>query len=284
MNKKIFILTLLLILVSLACSTSINIPEMDVGETQEVNLNLPIANSSNVSLIHIRMGGGLLDINPGASGLIDGTITYNVADWEPKINQQSNSYDLEQEKSWRLKGIPSDKIVNHWDLRFSEQVPLGINIEAGAYMGSLDLSGMQIQTLNITEGASESILSFNQPNSEIIDKLVYKTGASSVKFYGLANANFKTMDFTSGAGSYVFDFGGELKQDSTLNIKSAVSSIKIILPEGMKVVIDNEGSVSNVNTEGTWTIKNNTYSTMGEGFTLTIVINMAVGNIDLIQN
>ena len=274
----------MLILVSLACSTSINIPEMDISETQVVNLNLPIVNSATISLIDLRMGGGTLAISPDASGLIDGSITYNVDDWEPSISQQSNKYILRQDKAYKVTGIPSEKIINEWDLRFSNQVPLGINIEAGAYKGTFDFSGLQIQDMEITEGASEATINFNQPNPELMESFVYKTGASSVKFYGLANANFKTMDFTSGAGSYVFDFGGELKQDATLNIKSAVSSIKIVLPEGMKVVIDNEGSVSNINTEGTWTIKNNTYSTMGEGYTLTIVINMAVGNIDLVQN
>jgi len=284
MNKKLIVPVLMLILVSLACSTSINIPEMDISETQVINLNLPIANSSTVSLIDIRMGGGSLVIAPGASGLIDGTITYNVADWEPSINQQSNDYSLKQDKAYRVTGIPSEKIINKWDLRFSNQVPLDINIEAGAYKGTFDFSGLQIQDLEINEGASETTINFDQPNPDLMENFVYKTGASSVKLYGLANANFKKMDFTSGAGSYVFDFSGVLQQDATLNIKSAVSSIKIVLPEGMKVVIDNEGSVSNINTEGTWTIKNNTYSTMGEGYTLTIVINMAVGNIDLVQN
>jgi predicted membrane protein len=110
---------------------------------------------------------------------------------------------------------------------------------------------------------------------------IFKTGASSAKIYGLGNANFVSMNMSCGAGDYTLDFGGSLAQDSTVDIKSGMSNITIIIPADMNATINNHGTVSNINTQGTWLVQNETYQTMVGGPTLTINLDMAVGNINL---
>jgi len=281
MKRSLIAPIIVMILVSLACSLNVNLPEMEVGDILVLNLDQPLTNNSDVVSIDLSMGAGTLSLSGGAPGLINGSIEYNVADWEPAISQRSDSFSIKQVRALSISGIPTDKIVNDWDLMLSSQVPLELNIEAGAYKGNLDLSGLRLRKLDILEGASETTVNFDVPNPEVINNFKFQTGASFVKLYGLANANFKSMDFVSGAGSYVFSFDGTLQQDAEVNIKSAASNLEILIPSGMKVVIVNQGKVINVNTKGTWTIKDNTYSTPGDGFTLTITINMAVGNIVL---
>ena len=91
------------------------------------------------------------------------------------------------------------------------------------------------------------------------------------------------MTFTGGAGTYTLDFSGTLKQDASVKIEAGVSTTKIIVPAGMKVVVDVEGGIKTVNTQGTWTANGTSYETEGSGPTLTMNINTNLGTLSLIQ-
>ncbi len=93
------------------------------------------------------------------------------------------------------------------------------------------------------------------------------------------------MIFDSGAGSYTLDFNGELKQDSTVTIKSGLSNMKIIIPSDTNANIKLSGGVNNVSLKGTWTVNSNEYKTQSsKGPRLDINIDMGVGNLELISS
>jgi hypothetical protein len=118
-----------------------------------------------------------------------------------------------------------------------------------------------------------------------METLAYKSGASTVKLVGLANANFTTLTFDGGAGDYTLDFSGSggLQQDATVKITSGVSNVRIVVPAGMTASVDVEGAISNVSTEGTWTVNDKHYEVTGSGPTLTITVQMGVGNLTLVS-
>ncbi|MFH1445939.1 MAG: toast rack family protein, partial [Chloroflexota bacterium] len=89
MKRSLIIPIIVMILTSLACSVNINLPEMEVGDTLVLNLDQPLTNNSDAVSIDLSMGAGSLSISGGAAGLINGSIEYNVADWEPAISQRS---------------------------------------------------------------------------------------------------------------------------------------------------------------------------------------------------
>ena len=114
--------------------------------------------------------------------------------------------------------------------------------------------------------------------------LRYETGASNLALSNLANANFETMIFQGGAGSYDLDFSGELQQDCTVFIKAGLSTITISVPEGTQVSLRTEGGLSNTSTRGdAWEAQGNEYSMPGEGPLLTITVEMGAGNL-VLQN
>ena len=109
----------------------------------------------------------------------------------------------------------------------------------------------------------------------------FRTGASSAELSGLSNANFSLMKFEGGAGSYTLDFSGTLSRDATVEIDAALSSVKLIIPENIPTTLDLEGSLTNVSTRGTWAGGGSTYSLAGQGPTLTFVIKLGAGNLEL---
>jgi len=283
MKRPLFVVLIVMLLATLACSVNISIPTMQVGPTKTFNVNQPVPSGVSLASVSMSMGAGTLKLTGGASGLVEGTITYNVPDWDPKVTTSDNGVTITQGENTNISGIPSSNLVNDWVMRLNNTVAMDLTINAGAYKGNMDLSGIHIRSLNITDGASQNSVMFNTPNPEKMDTLTYRTGASQVELDGLANANFSNMEFDGGAGEYTFDFAGSLAQDSSVTIKTGVSSITVTVPAEMAVTFINSGGVSNINTSGTWTVNGGTYTSGGSGHMLTIHAEIAVGTVKLVR-
>ena len=281
MNKRLIIAIVVLVLSSFACSLQ-NI-EMRTIETQEVVIAESLPDNNNETELVFQMSGGKFVLNPGAQGLVNGTITYNVEQWEPEFTRSNNTYKITQVDPFRLSGIPSGDVVNRWEFGLTTALPLNISVTGGASENEFNFSGLQISQLAITQGASETDIRFDVPNPIVMKDFTFKTGASSADIYGLINANFERMSMSAGAGDYKLDFSGTLTHDVYVEIKAGVSNMSITIPSSMKVVVNNTGAISNINTTGTWMLTDNTYTTLNEGYTLTIDLNMAVGNVNLKQ-
>jgi hypothetical protein len=156
-----------------------------------------------------------------------------------------------------------------------------LTIDAGAYEGTMDLGGLALQNLEVSDGAADVKLQFSQPNTAEMDIFQYKTGASSVELRSLANANFSNMNFKSGAGNYTLDFSGELKRDASVTIDAGLSSVKVIVPEGVDARLFYDGGLSNVDISGAWEKSGNQYTQPGDGPRLTINVNMGAGQLNL---
>ena len=281
MKKPILLAVLFLALASFACSIQ-NI-QMNTTETRQVDIMEPLPENSEETKIEFQMTGGKFTITPAESGLVTGTIIYNIEGWEPEFTRSSNLYEITQVNPFRISGIPTDDVVNNWDLSLSTQIPLDVSIEGGASENDFDFTGMQLTNLRIVQGASDSTIRFDAPNPIEMEEFVFTTGASSAELYGLAHANFSEMAVSCGAGDYTFEFGGALTSDSRMDVKAGVSNISIIIPSDLNAVINNQGTVSNINTRGTWLVTDNTYTTQMEGPTLIINLDMAVGNVNLVH-
>jgi len=227
------------------------------------------------------MGAGELNLTGGAAGLVEGTIEYNIDEWKPLIEKRENYFRLYQENVESLS-FKTD-ITNQWDLKLNSEVPLDLEVNAGAYEGDLDLSGLRLRSLEVTDGASKVEVRFTTPNPETMSRLSYRTGASDVTLEGLANANFQEMEFESGAGNYTLDFSGELKQDANVTIRSGVSQVTVIIPAGMRAQVESEGALNDVDLDGDWTNQGDRYQTEGAGPLLTIQVDMGVGRLNLVK-
>jgi hypothetical protein len=281
--KVIRVFSILLIAaVLLGCSFSVNIPTVDTSTTKVFEIAEPAPTGVNMASVEIEMGAGTLTIGPNSSQLVEGTVTYNVADWKPSVSKIANGVLISQVHNTNV-GIPDNDVKNDWDLKLG-QTPMDLKISAGAYDGTIDLSGLSLTNLEVNDGASKAVIRFDSVNPVEMQRLVYKTGASQVEIFGLANANVSNVSFDSGAGSYTLDFSGNLQRDMDVHIASGMSDTKIIVPSGVHVVVELTGGMSNVDPSGTWTINGSTYSYGSGSPTIRISVEMAVGNLSLIQN
>jgi hypothetical protein len=283
MKPALILITITLLASTLACGVTINVPSAQTGPTRTLEISETLPADLGVTELTIEMAAGTLNIGPASDDKLSGRVDYNVSEWIPTITRDPNSLRLSQLHDKSFGNFTGNDVINDWDLKIGNEVPLDLTVNAGAYKGRLDLSGLKLRRLEINDGASDSDVKFNLPNPETMEKLVYRTGASKVNLYGLANANFTSMSFDGGAGDYLLDFSGTLNQDASVIVHTGVSSLTIIIPAGMHAVITNNGAISNVNPSGTWTVNNKVYEASGEGHTLTILVELAVGSLKLVH-
>ncbi|MFZ6030457.1 MAG: toast rack family protein [Chloroflexota bacterium] len=281
-RKPVFAAIVVLVLASLACKAPDSGNHLKTGpvETQEIYVQSP--DDTDIVRVNLEFGAGELNIEPGAeNALIDGLATYNVADLAPEVNVQGGLVSVSQ---GNLKNSPfwnfDGDLKNNWTLRLGS-TPIRLEITAGAYDGNYELGGLAIERLLVQDGAADVELSFDEPNLTEMSLLRYQTGASQVELRGLANANFEEMAFQGGAGDYTLDFSGELLRDAEVRIDAGISAVRILVPEGVNVVLRFDGGLSSVDVNGAWEQTGGRYIQSGSGPTLTIQVDMGAGSLEL---
>ena len=235
--KPLKIMLLVFVALSLiACSFTVNVPSVDTGITNTFEINEAALTGVETNQVKIEMGAGTLDISGGASDLIDGSVKYNVETWKPEISRSSSRITISQNNTSNV-GVPDGDIENEWKLQFGD-APIDLTVNAGAYEGKLDLSGLSITNLEISDGASKATVKFDSLNPVEMDQLSYKTGASDVELLGLGNANTKAIYFDSGVGSYTLDFSGDVQNDIFVRVQSGMSDMTIVIPDNVRAKVE----------------------------------------------
>jgi hypothetical protein len=281
MKYTIFSAILILALASMACGFTVDIPKRATpgpDVTDQITVAVPDADQKRLT---IAFGAGELKLSPGAEGqFVEGTATYNIQDFKPEITEEKGEVRIGQGE-YTLNQVPAfEGVRNDWDLKLAD-VPMDLAIEAGAYEGTFEFGGLSLTGLTVKDGAANVTLAFSSPNQSEMDVLRYETGASNVELTGLANANFNTLVFQSGAGEYTLDFSGELQRDATITISSGFSNIILVIPENVNAEVTMESGLTNVGAGSSWDQNGNLYTQKGEGPTLTFLIKMGAGNITL---
>lgn len=163
----------------------------------------------------IRNRVGFLDVNLG----------------EGRMKKEGSRYAINLEKFDKGK----------WFLRFTDAVPISFDIELGVGRGDFNLSGLEVKDFNLSTGASDVTLAFDQPNTGRIQNLNIESGVSKFDARNLGNANFRHLRFQGGMGSYTLDFGGALKNEVDVDIEVGLGLVTIIIPEeiGARVIYEN---------------------------------------------
>jgi hypothetical protein len=126
----------------------------------------------------------------------------------------------------------SDWEGGKWYLKFSDAIPISFDVQLGVGKGDFDLTGLQVKDFNLSTGASDVTLSFDEPNKSCIDNISIESGVSKFDGRNLCNANFKRFRFQGGVGAYTLDFGGALTSEVDVDIEVGLGVMTIYVPSG----------------------------------------------------
>ncbi|MCX7681471.1 MAG: toast rack family protein [Anaerolineae bacterium] len=279
-----------LVLSNLACcvmprlpTVEIHIPTLEVGEMKSKHETIELGNVDAVA-VEIMFGTGELEIEAGTSDvLFSGDFRYNVSQWEPEIKYRDGVLTIRQGETDEQWGMPTGKARNEWELKFTPRVPLAMDINVGAGRGDLDLSGLQLTELEVSLGAGNCDLRFNEVNRAALETFTLESGASRVEVSGIGNASPRRMSVRGGVGDIVLDFTGAWTETAEIDIAAGVGAITLRLPDNVGVKVEAEG-LSNINAPG-FHLRDGRYyvnDAFGEAeVELHIKITAGVGNINL---
>ena len=255
-TKKRYILLILLFLIFFVIAYESMADEIN-GENRVIPLG-----EVDLLKVTIKFGVGKLGLISGEEDVFEGNFQYDKSILKPNIRYEilGETGILSLSQSIKKDLNLSFPQKNIWNLKLPSGVPLQLYINTATYSGYIDLTNLLIENFYLNSGASQTNIVFNQPNLIDLKNINIKTGASSIKMLGLANANFDEMNFTGGAGSYTFDFSGNLTKKSKVNIDAGAAKIILKIPSaiGTKIIIKRFPAVK-LDIRGFIKINNQTY-------------------------
>jgi hypothetical protein len=143
------------------------------GELQTVTETVALADADDAA-VELRMGAGDLTVSAGADALMAGEFTFNVEEWEPEI-----TYDVTGSTGQLVVAQPALGNIgtpagaeNRWRLQLNDGVPLTVDVRLGAGTSNLDLSGLNLQALEMETGAGAVQLDLSGAYDDPVDATI----------------------------------------------------------------------------------------------------------------
>lgn len=250
-----------------------SMPAVELGPTLTQNIDVPVPDSSDTPNLSLKVSGGQFSLAPGAKkGLIEGTVTYDAPQLEPQIETNGRNIRIYPKEDIGLDAL-AEEFENTWDVKLGS-APMELTINAGGADTEIELGGLSVVDLAIFHGGDNFHLSFSEPNQIEMKKLKFIGGASiTTTLTRLANARAENISFAVGAGDFTLDFSGELQNDVDVDVTSGLSTITIIVPEGVAAHVSSSWTMPNVEMIGSWQKSDDTtYILPGEGHKITIKV------------
>jgi hypothetical protein len=251
------LLSISLLLLAAGC----NLRTLEVGNVQVLSESVEVGAAESVTA-DIAIGAGRLTMVGGGTSLLDADFTYNVEAWEPTMEYRvsGDRGRLTVEQPSVREGIPIDldNIRYEWELRFSDEVPLDLEISMGAGEGDLDLSSLTLNRVNFESGAGDVNVD-------------------------LSGSSLNDLSVRIGAGDVTVDLSGDWQNDLSADIQGGLGRVTVVLPRSTGVEVEAQGGIGLVNATG-FNQSGNTYTNdaFGESeATLFLNIEGGVGEINL---
>jgi hypothetical protein len=214
-------------------------PQREIGRTTEKEVKVSLFTSLGDVTLSRGESGKIVTIEGDSRSLAEKSTSMGY-----DIRNRVGYLDLSLGEGHHAEGGKSKSISlkdldgGRWVVKLTDALPLSLDLELGLGQGNFNLSGLQIKDLNLSAGASEVFVSFDEPNVSSIENLNMESGLSSFTARNLCNANFKHFRFQGGVGAYRLDFGGALNSEVDVDIEVGLGLVTVVVPAdiGVKVV------------------------------------------------
>ncbi len=201
-------------------------------------------------IISGELAAGVFDFQVGEpDGVAQVEVEYDRRIVRPYIEYRTRGTTgyLDLEADFRRSRWDNDS-ENEWLVTLSRSIPCELDLEAGATESRFELGGLPLARLDLDLGASEAVISFDEPNPTRCSEISIDVGAASIELWQLGNANVEEVMIDAGASSILLDLTGEYTEPMYVDLEIGMGAAEILLPEGIPVRIegDDDGWFSSV--------------------------------------
>jgi hypothetical protein len=209
------------------------------GKNSSIQRESRTVEKSKVEMVRaeIDMGAGELKIKGGAEKLLEAEFAYNRPSWKPEVRYESTGF-RGQLLIKQGKGSSTGDVVNKWDLKFANDVPLDLEVTCGAGDNNLDLKDLILRSVQVRLGAGRVELDLRgKPLKDFAAKIEGGVGQAIVRVPkevgviaeargGLGDIHVEGFD--KDGGSYVNESYRKSKITIHLDIKGGIGEIRLI--------------------------------------------------------
>lgn len=235
-KRRVFLLALVL-MVSLSACRVVTWTRAVREESQVIELQ-----GAESATVHVRMGVGELEISEGSEGLMSATFLYNVPAWQPTLDYVVSG---EEGELWveqpEVNKLSFNSYRYEWDLRFTPDVPLDLQVALGAGESMIDLSQLTLSDLKIEMGVGDLELDLTGARDRDLD-VVLRGGIGQATILLPADVGVKAV-VTGGIGeietsglskdgsTYVNEAYGQSDTTLTLDVEAGIGEIELRVEE-----------------------------------------------------
>jgi hypothetical protein len=170
MSRKMMSLSALLITLLLVTGC---IGRLQVGPTQTDSETVELGTAESAR-VDINMGLGKVNVDNGASELMEADFTYNVEAWKPEVDYRLSGSEgrltvKQPDTNLDLDSIPDENVEYEWDVKLNNDIPIDLNLNLGVGEGYLELSGLLLRSLDIQTGVGEATIDLSGDWDESFD-------------------------------------------------------------------------------------------------------------------
>ncbi len=200
--------------------------------------------------VHVRYGAGELLIRPGDPGeLYRVNLHYDSEVFDPVVDYRTGDLQVGVEGRngrVRLRNTEAGELR----LQLSPEIPLELNLDFGAVEADFDLGGLQVTSLDVETGASDTEIRFEEPNPAVCDRFDISMGAAAFTAQGLGNLGCERVTAEGGVGDLTLDFEGAWPRDMDAEITMALGSVTLVIPANIGVRVDKDTFLTDFDRDG----------------------------------
>lgn len=200
--------------------------------------------------VQVEYGAGRLTVRSVDEGLLYRmNLRYDEDSFEPVADFSGDRLRLGLEslgRSVRLRNRQAGEL----ELELARGIPMDLDLEFGAVKADIDLGGLALTDLDLSTGASESLITVSEPNPVPMGTASFEAGAAEFRVTQLGNLNAERIEVDAGVGSITLGFGGRWKQDASVSIDMGLGSLELRIPEGLGVRLRKDSFLMALDSEG----------------------------------
>ena len=233
-----------------ALVAALTAPTLVAGQSmRELTTSRQLRDNSEVR-VFVEYGAGELSIRSVDEGILYRMqLYYDEDNFEPVADLSGDRLRLGIESIGRrvsMRGRNSGEL----ELELARGVPMDLDLEFGAVRADLDLGGLALTDLDLSTGASESVVDFSEPNSASIVSASFEVGAAEFTVMNIGNLNAERIDFDAGVGSITIGLDGRWQQDAHVQIDMGLGSLELLVPEGLGLRLRKDSFLTALDSEG----------------------------------
>jgi hypothetical protein len=197
-------------------------------DLESTHKTVPLEGASELQA-RIEMAAGELNLHSDTTAAMDADFRYSKAAWQEPVVE----YSVEESVGVLSVSQPNldsglemvGPAHSTWDIGLTGDVPLDLDAKLGAGESSLDLSGLDVRSLNVLTGAGETTVDLTGPRTSDVGA-VMTCGVGELRVHVPSQTGVRVRVLGGGIGDFTAD-GFTKSGDTYVNDAYETSDVKI---------------------------------------------------------